>query len=170
MLEQLDELTKCSNVWEGKDAGVALQIVACVGQFLLCEDRDFIHNRREEPICVWFASDGTEHRYKKSKLARLGSGIAIRRLRAKADFLQQRLFCFDSCGGRCSLIPEAVVMLNKTVWAHFEQQRHVAPHPRFLGHRLTLVQHGCWDGVVVGGCHKHSLQLEQVVLLKLQRD
>ena len=149
--------------------GTALQIVHCTSVFLEEEYARFVRDRETEPIATWFAADGTEHRHKRTKIAQVGKHIAVRRLRTKNEFLQQRYFVISSTGARTCLVPEAVVLTCKTIWAHFEGQRAVAAHPRALGHNSILVRHNCWDGAVAAGCFRRTLQLERATLLHLAR-
>ena len=169
MDSEVDLLTKASNVWTDKDYGRALEIVQCTTQVLRQEYTQFVSSRQDEALATWYGADGTSHKYKKSKLKKIGRHIAVRRLRHTTEFLQQRFFIIASNGSRSFLIPEAIVLSCKTVWAHFNQQRSMSQHPRELGHRGVLVRHGCWDGAVAKPCHKRSMQLEEATLLHLAR-
>ena len=140
MLAELETLSTPSNVWNDVDIDRGLRLVDCVMRFMLSECHTFIAERKHEPMLVWYGFDGTEHRYKKSKLSCIGKHMTVRRLRAKQEFLQHRCFYIGAIGGTCAMAFEAVLLTSKTVWSHFEAYRQSAVHPRLHSHVSILVK------------------------------
>ena len=100
-LEQMfDSLCKVSNTWDERDEITGARLALTVDKFLLNNATSFVSSHSQEPIALWFTSDCTEHRHKRTSLMKMGPYLVIRRLRDKHESLVQRLFLYDTKGDR----------------------------------------------------------------------
>ena len=152
----LQRLSRVTNTWEDSDISVGERLVSLGAVWLRRDAATFIQDRLQEPLLCWYCADGTEHSFKHSSLISLGSRLAVRRLKTKHEFLVQRYFIVDGGGRSVCLLPTPVVMLNKTIWCHFQQMRETATSCRLQGHVSVLVEHAVFDGAVA---HGHNVQL-----------
>ena len=66
VMQRLEALCTVSSTWDADDILAASRIRALAIPWLVDEARAFVMARLHEPLCVWYSSDGTEHRFKET--------------------------------------------------------------------------------------------------------
>ena len=125
----LTRLNKVSLAWDDRDASWAERVVALARRWMRDAYEEFIRRRSFQPVTIWYGADGTEHGFRTKEIVSLGGRKAIRRLHHREDLFVQRVLVFDSMGNRSALVPQPVVLADKTVWSHFEAWRCLEEHP-----------------------------------------
>ena len=146
----LHDLVKLCNAWGDSDIRSAEKMMWLAGNRMDSQRANFLRAHSSEPLLVWFASDGTEHTHRRTELVCLGGRLACRRLRQKHEFLVSRLFLVTA-QSRLAVLPQPIVLNDKTVDSHSTAHRLVSPEPRLDGHTGIIISHGCWDGAVANG-------------------
>ena len=66
VMQRLEALRKVSSTWDADDILAASRTGALATPWLVDEARAFVMARLHEPLCVWYSSDGTEHKFKET--------------------------------------------------------------------------------------------------------
>jgi hypothetical protein len=64
VMQRLEASCTVSSTWDADDILAASRTRALATPWLVDEARAFVMARLREPLCVWYSSDGTEHRFK----------------------------------------------------------------------------------------------------------
>jgi hypothetical protein len=141
------------------DIRIVCKIAEVAKTFLDTLARCFVRDRQYQAIAVVFGSDTTPLRTRQRWLSKVDELLVVRSSVRTDDWLIQRCFLYDGFGNRATVLPDPVLLADKTAWSHFEAQRRLFPLPRQLGHRGIALHHHVWDGAVKSACERAARQL-----------